>query len=76
MLLQALHVEIKTKNLNFQVTLLTQKVWERVPTSRKGVGTPFPPHYTLFCDIHSSQHTAKSSHVYGLMLLYYTAVRR
>jgi len=38
MLLQALHVEIEMKNLNLQVTLLVQKVWER--RSR------FPPHYT------------------------------
>jgi len=29
MLLQALHVEIEMKNINFQVTLLVQKVWER-----------------------------------------------
>jgi len=36
MLLQALHVETEMKNLNYQVTLLVQK----------GVGTPFPPHYT------------------------------
>jgi len=36
MLLQALHVEIEMKDLNLQVTLLAQK----------GVGTPFPPHYT------------------------------
>jgi len=36
MLLQALHVEIEMKNLNFQVTLVVQK----------RVGTPFPPHYT------------------------------
>jgi len=37
MLLQALHVETETKNLNLQATLLVQK----------GVVTPFPPsHYT------------------------------
>jgi len=36
MLLQALHVEIEMNNLNLQVTLLVQK----------GVGAPFPPHYT------------------------------
>jgi len=36
MLLQALHAAIESKNLNLQVTLLVQK----------GVGTPFPPHYT------------------------------
>jgi len=36
MLLQALHVEIEMKNLNLQVTLPVQK----------GVGTPFPSHYT------------------------------
>jgi len=36
MLLQALHVEIEMKNPNLQVTLLVQK----------GVGTPFPTHYT------------------------------
>jgi len=36
MLLQALHVEIEMKNVNLQVTLLLQK----------GVGTPFPLHYT------------------------------
>ena len=35
MLLQALH-EIEMKNVNLQVTLLLQK----------GVGTPFPLHYT------------------------------
>jgi len=45
-LLQALHVEIKKKNPNLQVTLLRPKVWERVPTSKKGVGTSFPSHYT------------------------------
>jgi len=36
MLLQALHVEIEMKNIDLQVTLLVHK----------GVGTPFPPHYT------------------------------
>jgi len=36
MLLQVLLVEIDMKNLNLQVTFLVQK----------GVGTPFPPHYT------------------------------
>jgi len=36
MLLLALHVEIEMKNVNLHVTLLVQK----------GVGTPFPPHYT------------------------------
>jgi len=36
MLLQALHVGIEKKNLNFQIKLLVQK----------GVGKPFPPHYT------------------------------
>ena len=36
MLLQALHVEIEMKNLGLRVTLLMQK----------GMGTPFPPHYT------------------------------
>jgi len=36
MLLKVLHVEIEMKNINLQVTLL---MW-------KGVGMPFPPHYT------------------------------
>jgi len=36
MLLQALHVEIEIKNLQVPVTFLVQK----------GVGTPFPSHYT------------------------------
>jgi len=35
MLLQALHVEIEMKNLNLQVTLLVQKVWQCVPTPKK-----------------------------------------
>ena len=46
MLLQALRVKIEMKNLHLQVTFLVQKVWERVPTPKRGVGTPFPPHYT------------------------------
>jgi len=47
MLFQALHVEIETKNLNLQVTLLRQKVWEPVPhIKKKRVGNAFPPHYT------------------------------
>jgi len=37
MLLQALHAETETKNLNLQVTLLVQK--------DVGMGTPFTPHY-------------------------------
>jgi len=36
MLLQALKVKIEMKNVNLQATLLMQK----------GVGTPFPLHYT------------------------------
>jgi len=39
MYLQALHVEIEMKNLNLQVTLLVQKVWERRCH-------PFSTHYT------------------------------
>jgi len=38
MLFQALHVDIKMKNLNLQVTLLVQ--------NGVCVGTPFPPHCT------------------------------
>jgi len=39
MLLQALHAETGMKNLNLQVTLLVQKLWERRCHA-------FPPHYT------------------------------
>jgi len=42
MLLQTLHAQIEMINLNFKVTLLVKKR----PTRQKGVGTPFPPHYT------------------------------
>jgi len=38
MLLQALHAETEMKNLNLQVTLLVQKLWER----RSHPTTPTP----------------------------------